>query len=201
MDLSAQQSDTETQDGIDRRRFERTHVPASGRLMVPAGSEHDCHVIDISQVGIALNCSADVQQGEKIIVYLNDLGRFEGFVIRFISEGFAIETQLPPRQRKRLVERIDWLLLGDKKANKRSATRRAPFGNELTEHDHIIVKDGIEVPFNVLDISTTGAHLEIRNRPQIGTPVTVGKNLGRVVRHTEEGVGVEFMDVSSSITK
>jgi len=201
VELSAQHVGTQTQDGIDRRRFERAHVPASGRLMVASGSEHECHVVDISQVGIALNCKADVKQGEKIIVYLNDLGRFEGVVIRFISEGFAIETQLPPRQRIRLVERIDWLLLGEKNTNKRSATRRAPYRNELREQGHIIVKDGIEVPFNVLDISTTGAHLEIRNRPKIGAPVTVGKNLGRVVRHTDEGVGVEFMDVSAPVTK
>jgi PilZ domain-containing protein len=165
--------------------------------MLPTSAEYDCHVVDISQVGIALNCAAKPQFGDKIIVYLNDLGRFEGVVVRFISEGFAVETQLPPLQRQRLVERIDWLLQ-ENQENRRKSVRRTPTSNELTEYKHIIIKDGIEVPFNVLDISTTGAHLQIRNRPSIGTPVTLGRNLGRVVRHTDEGVGIEFLNATKS---
>ena len=194
------QPDEEIKAGIDRRRFERAHVPVSGRLMVPSGEEFDCHVVDISQVGIALNCKAEPELDDKIIVYLNDLGRFEGIIVRKIAEGFAIETRLPPNQRLRLVERIDWLLQRNTE-DKRSARRRAPTANELTDKTHIIVKDGIEVPYNVLDISTTGAHLEIRNRPNIGTPVTIGKMLGRVVRHTQEGVGIEFLNAATTSIK
>ena len=40
----------------------------------------------------------------------------------------------------------------------------------------------------------TGTHVQVRPRPDIGTHVTVGRMLGRVVRHTYEGVGIEFLN-------
>ena len=45
----------------------------------------------------------------------------------------------------------------------------------------------------VLDISLTSAHLKMGYRPPVGTHVTVGRTLGRIVRHTDDGVGVEFL--------
>jgi hypothetical protein len=48
------------------------------------------------------------------------------------------------------------------------------------------------VSCRVIDLSASGAALKTDQRPEIGALVTVGKTAGRVVRHLEEGIAVEF---------
>lgn len=181
----------------NRRQYERTNLSVAGRLMLPSGGEFPCDVEDISEGGIALHSQADGEIGDRVIVYLDRLGRFEGHLVRRFSGGFAIETRLHNNQRARLVERIE-LLKGRPKgqgvaALPQRALRRAPTSEEANEGARLTIDDGEEVACKVLDISLTGAHVKLSNRPKIGTHVTVGKTLGRVVRHTDEGIGVEFL--------
>jgi len=51
----------------------------------------------------------------------------------------------------------------------------------------------------VIDLSLTGAALEVAVRPAIGERVHVGRTSGRIVRHTNEGVSVEFTRETPSI--
>ncbi len=181
----------------NRRRYERTSLTVAGRLMLPSGGEYPCDVEDISEGGIALHSPADGEIGDKVIVYLDRLGRFEGQLVRQFDGGFAIETSLQTNQRARLVERIQ-LLKGHSKSGDiadlpQRALRRAPTDVEASEGARLIIENGEEVACRVLDISLTGAHIKLSQRPKVGTHVTVGKTLGRVVRHTDEGVGVEFL--------
>lgn len=181
------------QDGIDRRRHERIKVPASGRLMVPSGQEFECRVEDISEGGIALDCEASVNLIDRIVVYLDDLGRFEGTVVRVFGSGFAIETNLPAKQRQRLYERIAWLKDGKTDADRRAHPRRVPTERQFTESPELIFNDGQHIPCKVLDISVTGAHVKTDSRPPVGTHVTLGRMQGTIVRYTTDGVGIEFI--------
>jgi len=181
----------------DKRRFARTKVPVAGRLMLPSGSEYPCDVDDISEGGIALHSQAEGEIGDRVIVYLDNLGRFEGYLVRRFAGGFAIKTQLQNNQAARLAERIEWLK-GEKPGaelggSPRRAPRRAPTAAEEGEGTRLVIDNGAEVQCKVLDISLTGAHLKMENRPIVGTHVTVGRTLGRIVRHTDDGVGVEFL--------
>jgi len=45
----------------------------------------------------------------------------------------------------------------------------------------------------VIDISQSGVAVATDQRPEIGALVTVGKTAGRVVRHLEEGIAIEFI--------
>ena len=56
----------------------------------------------------------------------------------------------------------------------------------------ILLGNGEVYPCRVLDLSLSGAALAINERPAIGEQVRVGRTSGRVVRHTTEGIGVEF---------
>jgi len=181
----------------DKRRFVRTKVPVAGRLMLPSGGEYPCNVDDISEGGIALNSQAEGEIGDRVIVYLDNLGRFEGNLIRRFHGGFAIETHLQNNQAARLAERIEWLK-GEKASaepggSPRQAPRRAPTMQEKDDGTRLVIDNDEEVHCKILDISLTGAHLKMSNRPPVGMHVTVGKTLGRIARHTDEGVGVEFL--------
>jgi len=183
--------------GTNRRQYERTSLSVAGRLMLPSGGEFPCDVEDISEGGIALHSQADGEIGDRVIVYLDRLGRFEGQLVRRFNGGFAIETHLQTNQRARLIERIELLKNhrgGDEiAALPQRALRRAPTSEEAHEGARLTIDHGEEVACKVLDISLTGAHIRLSNRPKVGTHVTVGRTLGRVVRHTDEGIGVEFL--------
>lgn len=179
--------------GTERRRSPRHAVDAAGRLMVTTGLEYPCQVLDISENGVAFNCQGRPALGDKIIAYLDHLGRFEGKVTRLLDTGFAIETNLPDNQRQRLLERLKWLENGAKPEEKRIAHRRLPTADEGGESAVLVTRGDERLPCRVLDISMTGTHVQVRPRPEIGTHVTVGRMLGRVVRHTHEGVGIEFL--------
>jgi hypothetical protein len=43
-----------------------------------------------------------------------------------------------------------------------------------------------------MDISLTGVSLRTRSRPAIGEIVTIGTVEGRVTRHFDDGIAVEF---------
>lgn len=56
----------------------------------------------------------------------------------------------------------------------------------------VMLENGEVYPCRVLNLSLSGAALEIGQRPAIGEQVRVGRTDGRVVRHTAEGIAVEF---------
>ncbi|WOF74395.1 PilZ domain-containing protein [Parvibaculaceae bacterium PLY_AMNH_Bact1] len=185
------------ENSANRRQYERTNLSVAGRLMLPSGGEFPCDVEDISEGGIALHSQADGEIGDRVIVYLDRLGRFEGNLVRRFAGGFAIETRLQTNQRARLIERIELLKNhadGEEIAHlPQRALRRAPTSEEANDGARLTIDNGEEIACKILDISLTGAHIRLKNRPKIGTHVTVGRTLGRVVRHTDEGIGVEFL--------
>jgi CheY-like chemotaxis protein len=61
----------------------------------------------------------------------------------------------------------------------------------------LTLSDGTKQACRVVDLSLGGAALETYPRPAIGTQVTVGRTNGRVIRHTANGVAVEFTKSNS----
>jgi CheY-like chemotaxis protein len=78
-------------------------------------------------------------------------------------------------------------------ADRRWPNRRKKIGRGTTE---IVLSNGQVHPCRVLDLSLSGARLELGARPEVGERVQVGRTEGRVVRHTDEGIAVEFGLVS-----
>jgi hypothetical protein len=50
----------------------------------------------------------------------------------------------------------------------------------------------------IVDLSLSGAAVEIDVRPAIGTQVTLGNMRGQIVRHFDEGIAIEFGAVQHS---
>ena len=74
-------------------------------------------------------------------------------------------------------------------ADRRWPNRRKKIGRGTTQ---IVLSNGEVHPCRVLDLSLSGAGLELEARPAVGERVRVGRTEGRVVRHTDEGIAVEF---------
>ncbi|MBZ0218072.1 MAG: PilZ domain-containing protein, partial [Fimbriimonadaceae bacterium] len=49
----------------------------------------------------------------------------------------------------------------------------------------------------VIDMSMGGAAIAIDVRPLVGSDITVGKMRAKIIRHLDDGVAVEFLDMQN----
>jgi hypothetical protein len=185
-------------DQHERRRYPRVPVSVKGRFLAPDGSEHACSIRDMSLSGIALVSDIDVPLGSHLIIYLDDFGRFEGPVVRTFDGGFAIETALTGPRRDRVAERLAIYAKGGEKAaaeTRRVFPRYSPEEAGIKEGSMLTLSDGRTAPCRIVDMSLGGANVATELRAPIGMNVSIGRMKGRIVRHTDEGVAIEFTDI------
>jgi hypothetical protein len=85
----------------ERRRFQRVKVHLLGRYMLPDRREFPCQIINMSPGGLALLAPGIGNVGDRVIAYLDHIGRVEGKITRIIDNGFAMTvgataTSSPP---------------------------------------------------------------------------------------------------------
>jgi len=174
----------------ERRRHQRVKVRLTGQFMRQDRQEFPCATIDISPGGIAFEAEASGEIGERIIAYLNQIGRVEGSVTRHFYGGFAIQMKLPPLKREKLADQLTWLanrqVLG--MPEDRRHERIAPRNRNTT----LTLPGGRELSVRLIDVSQSGAAVTVEASPTIGTPVTLGARPAQVVRQFNGGVAVEF---------
>ena len=130
------------------------------------------------------------QPGERVIAYVDHLGRLEGHVARIFKNGFAMTISATIRKRDKLAAQLTWLAnrhILDLPEDRRHG--RVPPRNPLAR---LILPNGRNVTCRVIDVSQSGAGIATDQRPPIGALVTLGKVQGRVVRHLDEGFAIEF---------
>ena len=74
----------------DRRRHQRVKVNLLGRYMLADRGEFPCQVVNMSPGGMALIAPVGGAPGERIIAYVDHLGRLEGHIARIFQNGFAM---------------------------------------------------------------------------------------------------------------
>jgi hypothetical protein len=176
----------------ERRRHSRVRVRLPGQFMRENRQEFFCQTIDVSPGGIAFEADERVDLGERIVAYVNTLGRVEGRVVREFLGGFAIQMKLPAMKREKIADQLTWL-----------ATRQELGLPEDRRHDRIrprnlrttlILPTGREVMASIVDLSRSGVALSLAApvAPAVGTAVTVGATKGQVVRLFGNGLAIEF---------
>jgi hypothetical protein len=174
----------------DRRRHQRVRVNLLGRYMLADRREFPCQVVNMSPGGIALIAPVAGAAGERVIAYVDHLGRLEGHIARIFQNGFAMTISATSRKRDKLAAQLTWLanrhLLASPEDRRHG--RRAP----LNPSGRLILPNGVNLTCRIIDISESGAGVATDQRPPLGSLVTLGKIQGRVVRHLEEGFAIEF---------
>jgi c-di-GMP-binding flagellar brake protein YcgR len=174
----------------DRRRFQRVTVSLLGRFMLQDRREYPCQTVDMSPGSMAVTAANKGKVGERVVAYIDQIGRIEGEIVRVHEGGFAMSISATQRKRDKLAAKLTWL-----------ANRHELNLPEDRRHDRITAKisvvtvalpDGREYQARVVDISLSGAGVAIEVRPPIGSPVMIGKLRGRVVRHFDDGMAIEF---------
>ncbi len=174
----------------ERRRFQRVQVDLLGRYMLADRREFPCQVVNMSPGGMALITPVGAAPGERIIAYVDHLGRLEGRVARVFQNGFAMTIGATARKRDKLAAQLTWLanrnILGLPEDRRHGRiVPRNPMGR-------LIMPNGVNLTCRIIDVSQSGAGIATDQRPPIGALVTLGTVQGRVVRHLKDGFAIEF---------
>jgi PilZ domain len=174
----------------ERRRHQRVKVSLLGRYMLTDRREFPCQVVDMSPGGMAVIAPVVGKTGDRVIAYVDHLGRLEGTIARLFENGFAMTIAATVRKRDKLAAQLTWLanrhILGLPEDRRHGRiVPRNPVGR-------LTMPNGISITCRIIDVSQSGAGIATRERPSIGALVTLGKVQGRVVRYLEDGFAIEF---------
>lgn len=180
----------------ERRRYRRVSVDFKGRLFVPEEErEAACTITDMSPGGAQVACEFMPAAQTSVVLYIDGFGRFEGVVARppkgEWSDGkFGVRFNCTALKRERVAEQLTLYL---------NSGVLDP--TTMRRHDRTPTKglarftraNGEVVSCEVLDLSVSGVSLTTEARPPIGELVLIGQMAGRVARHHETGIGIEFV--------
>ncbi|MEM7069460.1 MAG: PilZ domain-containing protein [Pseudomonadota bacterium] len=172
------------------RQFQQVDISIFGRYMLEDKREFPCQIINMSPGSASVVGPRSGEVGETVIAYMDHIGRLEGKVLRIFHGGFAMSVNATPQKRDKLSAQITWL-----------ANRHELNLPEDRRHERFVpnkkiaqikLEDGREYSAKIVDLSLSGAAIKMDVRPAIGTLMWLGNMRGRVVRHFEDGVAIEF---------
>lgn len=173
-------------------RFQRVPLALQGRYMLLKSSEeYPCRTFEMSPGEVSLFAPVAAIAGEKVVLYLNELGRFTGSALRSTEQGFEMSLQLTPKKRDRLADQLTWY-----------ANRSSLDVEERRRHDRVVplmdltvlrLTRGDEHIVRIRSLSLSGVALETDHFIPMGAEVVVGNTPARVVRILEDGVACEFV--------
>jgi hypothetical protein len=126
-----------------------------GRYMLADRREFPCQVVNMSPGGMALIAPVTGQPGERVIAYVDHLGRLEGHIARLFQNGFALTISATARKRDKLAAQLTWLanrhILGLPEDRRHGRiVPRNPMGR-------LILPNGLNLTCRVIDMSQSGA--------------------------------------------
>jgi hypothetical protein len=183
---------------VQMPRFQRVKVSVLGRYMLADRREFPCQILEMSPGDAAVIAPVSGNTGEKVIVYLDHLGRIEGSITESMEGGFVMDVAASPRKRDKMAAQLTWL--ANKDVLNLPEDRRHERVVPDNRHSTVVLDDGRRYNCKIIDISLSGAAIELAVRPAMGTPVTLGRMRARVVRHFPDGVAVEFASAQEMLT-
>jgi len=161
-----------------------------GRFMLPDMSEHACQVSELTPEAAVFITTIIPDKDSQIVAYIDEVGRAEGVSGDLVPGGFRIVFSHTGQRKERFASRLSG----------RSA-KNTTVGTDLRRHarhalddnqSYITLPDGRIYPCQVIDISLSGAAVQVDVMPSLGTYVMLGKMRGRIVRYVEHGIAIEF---------
>ncbi|MEO8759097.1 MAG: PilZ domain-containing protein [Devosia sp.] len=179
-------------------RFQRVKVSVLGRYMLADRREFPCQVLEMSPGDAVVIAPVSGNPGEKVIAYLDHIGRVEGTITESVEGGFVMDLVASPRKRDKMAAQLTWL--ANKDILNLPEDRRHERVVPDNRHSTVVLDDGRRYNCKIIDISLSGAAIELAVRPAMGTPVTLGRMRARVIRHFQDGVAVEFASAQEMLT-
>ncbi len=177
-------------EGAERRGDRRYPLMVPGRFYLADGSEVWCVTHDASLSGYELRCSRKPPLGWKFELVLHHLGSIRAQVVRHTERGFAVRILSSAMPREAFVRQMIFLV----RSHAGEVSEARLYDRHVPQHRAVSVRldDGRWVEGEIIDVSRSGAALDIPAQPAIGTMLMVGRTPATVVRHVQNGIGVRF---------
>lgn len=173
----------------EQRKHKRLSATLKARYLDQSGREKPCAIINISAGGALLKAKNPPAPNEKIILYIDQVGRFEASVLRINGQEFAVSYETKRIKNARTADNLTKIINKSRQGTDRRKTPRI----EQNEQAVIYLEDGTSRACSIMDISLTGASLEIAPRPALGSHIILGRMTAKVVRRHDKGVSVIFV--------
>ncbi|MGO9132889.1 MAG: PilZ domain-containing protein [Methylovirgula sp.] len=175
---------------VERRRHQRVKISLLGRYMLEDRREFPCVTTDMSPGGVACIASVRGAVGERVIIYLDQIGRVEGKIARLTDRGFAVALNMPYAKREKIANQLTWLVNRDILGlpEDRRFERIVP----LRRHAILRLNGDAEHVVKLIDVSMSGAAIATALKPSIGALAIIGHTTGKVVRHFDGGFAIAF---------
>ena len=197
-DLTSPQFIAPVRTRAETSKFQRVKVSVLGRYMLADRREFPCQILEMSPGDAVVIAPVAGIEAEKVIAYVDHIGRIEGTILKQIDGGFLMDIAASPRKRDKMAAQLTWL--ANKDILNLPEDRRHERVVPDIRHSTVVLDDGRRYNCKIIDISLSGAAIELDVRPAMGTPVTLGRMRARVVRHFQNGVAVEFASAQEMLT-
>jgi hypothetical protein len=175
----------------DQRGSERVSVKLEGKLFVPAEEiTLDCTIINLSVGGAGIFCSEPPPLDCFVVLYIDGFGRFEGVTTRYVDGELGLKFVCKEAKRQRLEQDLAAFASGGMTDVTRVRRHRRDAAS--VQIDYFTMADGYKAACKLMDISLQGALLKTMARPAIGEIIQLGQTRAWVVRHHDQGIGVQF---------
>jgi hypothetical protein len=177
----------------DQREDDRSPVRLTGKVFLPdTKTTIDCFVTNLSVGGAGLWCGTTLAVEAPLVLYIEGFGRFDGVATRAENGEAGVKFSCQEAKRRRLEDDLIAFVQGGMKTVTRlrrneRAVANVPIG-------HFRREGGEAIPCEVQDISLRGASLKTKLRLAVGEVVHLGQTRGWVVRHSDDGIGVQFLE-------
>jgi hypothetical protein len=165
----------------------------AGRYDLRTGQRtfYACRVEQLDEMELALSVPVTGDLGQSVLVKIERLGDIQGVITKQVRRGFVMSVAATNTERAKLKAKIAWFekFRHQQIDNKRTHDRFTP----EDPHSTLILADGNTMRCFVIDMSSSGAAVSARVTPDTGTPLAIGKVVGRVVRHLPSGFAVRFI--------
>lgn len=174
-----------------------------GRYALPARRQPEdeklpvyaCRLCSISTRMLVAMGPVVGEEGETVSAHFDEFGILRGRIARRLPQGFVMDITISDSERERLGAKIAWQKkrVNSQVPDKREHKRFQPRDPRTT----IVTGDGTRHSCFIIDVSQSGVAVSAPIWPEIGTPMAVGRLVGRVIRHLTVGFAVQFVDIQA----
>ena len=152
-----------------------------------------CRLVEISPDTMSLIVPVQGRIGEEIQTDFEEFGTLLGKISKKVREGFIVDITATDDERRALTKKIVWQQ--EFRARKVEDKRKYPRIVPKKPISILIMLDGTWHNSLVIDVSAAGVAVSSEILPDIGTPLAVGRVVGKVARHLRAGFAVEFAEI------
>ena len=180
----------------EKRGFFRVKLSLKGKILSEDGREFPCTIISMSPKDVAIIASEKMEAQQKIVGYIEEIGRIEGKVTRQFDSGFSAILTLSQRRINQLVDQLTWIANRDLPSMQDSRSHER-FKPHHPKEIKCVTAEGMQLECQVEDVSMSGIALRNSTKLPIGTMLIAGTVNCEVVRETHAGFAVKFLSVPS----